>query len=213
VAGTITTGPITVTPLLVHGAYQFTRTLLDSASPAIDMIAAQAIQEALAESIEARVNTALAATGATATGAITTGAGLLVSYRAQLAAFNAARFQTPTHLLAATDDYALAIGGDDTTGRPLIPPSAPQNAVGDAAQAGGALGFYGLPGGLTPAWAMAVAKTTYMVRQADVMSFATPLQSFRFEEKNGPELIELDFRMYLVVHVRRATGVRKLVHT
>lgn len=211
--GNIDTDPITVTPALVHGAYQFTRTLLDSASPGIDVVAAQAIQEAISRDIEAKMWTLFDTSADVAAGAAADGQALLGVLRAQLALFIANRYAPLDDVNACTGDYSLLVQGDDDNGRPLFPPNAPSNTVGEASQSAMSLGFYGIAGGIKPAWAISEAKTTILSRREDVMAFNTPIQSFRFEEKNGPELIEVDFRMYFVGHIARAVGVRKLVHT
>lgn len=211
--GNIDTDPITVTPALVHGAYQFTRTLLDSASPAIDVVAAQVIQEAIARDIEAKMWTLFDTSADVAAGAAADGQALLAILRTQLATFIANRYAPLDDVNACAGDYALLVAADDDAGRPLFAPEAPSNAVGGVSASAMSLGFYGTSGGIKPAWAISEVKTTVLSRREDVIAFLTPLQSFRFEEKNGPELIEVDFRMYFVGHIARAVGVRKLVHT
>ena len=195
VSGTITTAVVTLQPTLIHGSFQFTRSLLDGSSPSIDVVAMAAIREALSEALETNVAAALAVPGdhTSKTGVVAAGDGAAyyINLRTQLAAWWGVRFATP-------DRGPGVIGGlrarrpgrrrGEAPASPAVEPGRTRSArPGKAPVRSGSTGSASRPCGAAP------AGITYLLRGSDVSMFLSPVQSFRFEEKNGPELIELDF--------------------
>jgi len=223
--GGITFTTKTVTPGAISGKLPLTREIVDSANPAIDQIALAAMREDYARQTEANVYTLL--NGASGAGGVitagfvpsgsqasTTAKGtdnqtLVKHIRAQLAAYPFARFAAPSIGLmgaAATGFLATAV---DTTQRPLLPGIAPANAFGNGNPITQGWSVDSLP--LIPAWAMtgvaAGDSQVMIVNRADAWVWESPTLAFRFEEKSGPQIIELALFGYFATHLLRPVGL------
>jgi HK97 family phage prohead protease len=219
----------TVTPGAVSGRITLTREIVDSSNPAIDQIALATMRESYNQQTETKVYTLLngasgvagsitsgfvpsgaqASTVNVGTDADLTGQILVRHLRGRLAAYPFARFGAPTQAVmgqAATTYLADAI---DTTGRPLLPPVAPQNAggLGNAVTQGWSIDT--LPH--VPAWAMtgvaAGDAQVITLARPDVWVWESPLLTFRYDEKQGPANIELNIFGYFGAHVLRPVGL------
>src|SRR5690606_30457397 len=172
-AGTLNLGTVTVTPGAISGLFELTREIVDSANPAVDAIAMQAMQESYAQQTEALVyaelngpngqggspSNGLVASGAQVTEVPVTnsssdedGSFLIAGIRSALAVYPFRRFGAPNrgHLSAeATSLLATATGSD---GRPLLPSVGATNTagLGNAVQQG----WFVAGLALTPTWSM-----------------------------------------------------------
>ncbi|HEV2784689.1 MAG TPA: phage portal protein [Actinophytocola sp.] len=228
-AGSLDIDPITVTPQGVSGLFELTREIVDSANPAIDAIAMQAMQEAYSQQTEAKVYAELNGTngqGGTITSgfvpsgaqaATTTGQGdeLVLGIRSALALYPFRRFAAPNrgHLSQeATSALATAVGTD---GRPLLPSVGAQNAagLGNAVEQGWFVD--GLA--LQPTWSLtgnaAGDGDVLIFNSNDIWAWESGLLTFRFEERGGPARIDLALFGYFATRLLRPVGLSSIRHT
>lgn len=222
--GTLSFGTKTVTPGAIDGKLILTREIVDSSNPAIDQIALAAMRESYARQTEGKVYTLLnganGAGGVITTGFVPSGAqastyaiaanAFIPGIRKEMARYPFNRFAFPS-LASIGQNAAQAIAAAvDTTGRPLFPwmsLGGPNNAAGVGMQGGW------LIDGLlyVPAWAMtgtAAGDSQIMIlNQSDAWVWESPLLTFRFEEKQGPALIELALFGYFGTHLLRPVGL------
>ena len=227
--GALTLGIVTVAPTAISGTYQLTREIVDSANPAIDAIATQAMRESYSQQTEAMVynklNGADGVGGTITSGQVPSGAQvytssgqgdeLLLKLREGTSIYPFKRFgrMNRGHLSQeATTAFATAV---DTTGRPLLAFVGSQNAVGTGnAQANG----YNVDG-LTyePTWSMtgnaAGDADVLGFNSSDVWAWESGLLMFRFEERNGPANIDLALFGYFATQVLRGVGLMAIRHT
>lgn len=219
----------TVTPGAISGRLVLTREIVDSSNPAIDQIALATMRESYSQQTEAKVYTML--NGANGVGGVIT-AGLVPSgaqaatvnvtavadnqgkilvraLRTALAKYPFLRFAAPTDAVMSQEATVYLADAVDTTGRPLLPSIAPQNAggLGNAVTQGWSID--GLPH--RPAWAMTGTADgdaqVITLNQSDVWVWESPLLTFRFEEKQGPANIEFNLFSYFGTHVLRPVGL------
>jgi HK97 family phage major capsid protein/HK97 family phage prohead protease len=223
--GGLTLGTKTVTPGAISGKLPLTREIVDSSNPAIDQIALAAMREDYARQTEANVYTLLNGSSG-AGGTITTGfvpsgsqaatcaasadAKVLVhALRAALSKYPFARFAAPTMALMGQAATTLLATAKDTTERPLLPSTGATNSVG----LGNAVTQGWFIDGLAhvPAWAMtgvAAGDTqVFTINRADGWAWESPVLAFRFEEKSGPQIIELALFGYFATHLLRPVGL------
>jgi hypothetical protein len=222
--GTLTFGTKTVTPGAIDGKLILTREIVDSSNPAIDQIALAAMRESYARQTEAKVYTLLnganGAGGVITAGFVPSGAqastyavaanAFIPGIRKELARYPFNRFAFPSIAamgLNATQAIAAAVDG---SGRPMFPwmsLGGPNNAAGVGMQGGW------LIDGLlfVPAWSMtgvAAGDSQILIQnQSDAWVWESPLLTFRFEEKQGPALIELALFGYFGTHQLRPVGL------
>lgn len=227
--GTLTLGTKTVSPGAVSGSLVLTREIVDSANPAIDQIALNAMMESYNQQTETKVYTLLngangaggvitsgfvpsgaqAATFASTGGTPFAEAALIKGIRQQLAKYPFARFASPGVGLMGQNATSIIAGTMDSTGRPIFPSIGAQNGsgLGNAITQGWSVD--GLP--FVPAWAMtgtAAGDSQIMFLNAlDGWAWESPLLTFRFEEKQGPAKIELDLFGYFATHLLRPKGL------
>lgn len=208
--GTMTLDSVTVDPGAISGRFELTREIVDAANPAIDAIALAAMRESYNQQTEVKAYAALNG-AATGTGVIQPpGADdvLIGNLRTLLARYPFTRFAAPSGaVINQTTTVALATA-TDTTNRPLLPSVGAQNAsgLGNAVTQGWFVD--GLP--FVPAWAMTDGLSddvAIIVNRQDWWVWESPLLTFRFEEKQGPALIELALFAYFATHVLRPSGV------
>lgn len=227
--GTLAFDEKTVTPGAISGRITLTREIVDSSNPAIDQIALAAMRESYNQQTEVKVYTlingangvggtitsgfvpsgAQAATVNVGTDVDTQGALLGRALRRELARYPFNRFGAPTDALMSQEATTYLADAVDTTGRPLFPSVAPQNAggLGNAVTQGWSID--GLPH--RPAWAMTGSgdgdAQVVTLNQSDVWVWESPLLTFRFDEKQGPANIELNIFGYFGAHVLRPVGL------
>lgn len=222
--GTVTFSTKTVTPGAISGKLPLTREIVDSSNPAIDQIALAAMRENYAQQTEANVYTLLnganGAGGTITTGFVPSGAqaatvdastasALVNALRLALASYPFARFGAPTMALMGSNATKKLASAADTTGRPLLPSTGATNSAG----LGNAVTQGWFIDGLAhvPAWAVtgvAAGDTqVFTLNRADVWAWESPVLSFRFEEKSGPQIIELALFGYFATHLLRPRGL------
>lgn len=207
---------ITVTPVTKTGKNVFSRQLLDAANPAIDQIIAADLRGELLEANDTLASaTLLATSGAGTDTSADTAQALLQAVLRGIPAVYASRkapadavYMTP----AAFGALAEAVASD---GRPLINAYNPSNAFGVGTTADLVTQIGGLPVILAPH--LVDGSGTYKViiaKRSDLGWFSSPVLQFRYEEKAGPESIEIGVWQYVAaMSGRYPTGVRVITHT
>lgn len=226
--GSLVVEPVTISPAGVSGLFKITREMADSANPAIDAIATQAMSEDYSQRTEAKVYAKLNGTegvgGTITSGFVPSGAQadvvtdsaatdqgrkFLAKIRNQLALYPFRRFAAPDFAFFSQEGTTVAAGAVDSTGRPLLPWVGAQNSVGT----GNTITQGYLVDGLTfqPAWSMsgnAAGDADVLVgNRNDVWSWESPTLMFRFEERSGPAFVELALFGYFAVQVLRPVGL------
>lgn len=223
--GTVTVGEVTVTPKAKSGKFQLSREIVDAANPAVDAIALAAMREAYIQNTEAEVATLLETAAGTDTNSdgisdagvyldAVTGEGrdFILQVRASMADYPFRRFAAANRLVLAQPGYTAAVTAVDDVSRPLLPSIGAQNAFGVASAAVQALSFDGVPG--LPAWALdGNEQDAYLFNSVDVWAWESSLLTFRFEEKVGPEKIELAIFGYFATQIIRPSGVTAISYT
>lgn len=225
--GTLQLGTVTVTPTAISGTYQLTREIVDSANPAIDAIAVQAMQESYRQQTEAMVNTKIQATlaGVITDGLVPSGAQvytssgqgdeLLLKIREGMGIYDFNRFAELDRghfSREASTDVSTAV---DTTGRPLVPFQSGQNAFGSTERLVSGYEIDGLR--FQKTWSMvgnaAGDSDVVAFNGADGWVWEGGFLMFRFEERNGPANIDLALFGYFATEVIRPVGFLGIRHT
>jgi hypothetical protein len=227
--GSLTLGIVTVAPTAISGTYQLTREIVDSANPAIDAIATQAMRESYSQQTEAlvyaKLNGADGVGGTITSGLVPSGAQvsttsgqgdeLLLGVRTATALYPFRRFgrMNRAHISQeATTAFATAV---DTTGRPLLAYTGSTSSVGTGNALVEGYNIDGLP--YQPTWSMTGNASTDAdvlgFNSSDVWAWESGLLMFRFEERNGPANIDLALFGYFATQVLRAVGLMGIRHT
>jgi hypothetical protein len=197
-----------VTPVAISGKLPLSREIVDSANPGIDQIVLNALREDYARQTEAKVYTEL--DGAATAGDTFAAATAVQDLRDELNDYPFTRFATPTGG-AVSQTASGALGAAvDTADRPLIPFVGPQNAYGQGSAAGGGWSVDGVV--FAKAWAMTGGtglSEVLIINRPDAFVWESPTLTFRFEEKSGPQIIEMALFGYFAVKVLRASGIIK----
>jgi phage head maturation protease len=226
--GSLSVGTVTVSPGAISGLYKITREMADSANPAIDMIATQAMSESYSQQTEAKVYTELngangvggtitsgfvpsgaQASAVTDSAASDQGRKYLAAIRQALALYPFRRFAAADFAFLSQEGTTVAAGAVDTVGRPLLPWVGPQNTIGTANTM--TQGYF--VDGLTfqPAWSMSGNTSgdadVLIGNRNDVWAWESPTLMFRFEERSGPAFVELALFGYFVCKVLRPVGL------
>jgi len=219
----------TVEPTAQSGEFVVTRELMDSSNPAIDVIALNAMREEYSQDTEALIAAHIAdytddGSPAHLTSA-TSGEGCYVytvtgtgndlyldGIRFLEGEFPSHRFMVPDRMLASPTGYSALLRAIDDVGRPMFPFSNPSNAGGTVGRAAGSLNVDGM---LVPqAWSMTSTYDDILVFSSpDILVGESPLMTFRFEEKGGPENIFLNIWTYFCVQILRPAGIHAINYT
>jgi len=208
-SGQLTTTELTVSPKAVSGLWKVTREAIDSMNPAIDMIGVAAMREDYIRDLESYVS------GVFVAGASAGAAGATTKYQVGVVKNFAAFAATPglgvaQVFLAGTNLFTWLAGEVDSTGRPMNPFLTPVNSSGQMGVAAGSLSVAGVPVTAAPGVGTAVG---LLGLRAAAASFVSPVQSWRWEERNGPALIEFALFGYVGAAVLRAAGLVKYTQT
>jgi phage head maturation protease len=216
----------TVTPGAISGRLILTREIVDSSNPAIDQIALATMRESYARQTEAKVYTLLnganGAGGTITSGLVPSGSqaatfvgttgtppALIAGIRARLAAYPFNRFGPPGVGLMGQNATSILATAVDTTGRPIFPSIGATNTSGVGRAVSQGWSVDGLD--FIPAWAAtgtAAGDTQiFILNPDDAWAWESPLLSFRYEEKSGPALIELNVFGYFGTHLLRPVGL------
>lgn len=206
---------ITVDPVTLTGRNVMSRQLLDGSNPAIDQIVAVDLRGELLEAIDAAATTAL---GAASTPATQTGPPkkLLEKIVRMIPAIYGARKAPADSIYMSASAYGYLAAAQDTDGRPLVNAYAPSNAYGDGVTGSLTMYIAGLPVILAPAKVEAAAGpfTVSVAKRSDFAQFLSRLLEFRYEEKSGPQSIEVGVWQYAAsVCNRYPSGVASVTHT
>lgn len=233
--GSLTLGTVTVAPGAISGVFELSREIVDSANPAVDAIAMNAMHESYSQQTEAAVYAELNGTngvaGTVTNGLVPSGAQvsttlddisdgtngrpLVAGIRAALALYPFRRFGAPDKAFLSQEATSALAGAVDTTGRPLLPSVGATNAVG----VGNAISQGWFVDGLTfqPAWSMTGNTSgdadVIILNSADVWCWESPLLMFRFEERGGPARIDLALFGYFATRILRPVGLAGIRHT
>jgi HK97 family phage prohead protease len=234
--GSLTLGTVTVAPGAISGVFELSREIVDSANPAVDAIAMNAMHESYAQQTEANVYAELNGTngvGGTITSGLvpsgaqastsagdisdgTNGSEFVKGIRSALALYPFRRFAAPDRGYLSQEGTTALATAIDSTGRPLLPSANAQNAFG-AGTAGAGAGW--LVDSLTfaPAWSMTDNASgdadALFFNSGDVWAWESPLLMFRFEERGGPARIDLALFGYFATRVLRPVGLAAVRHT
>jgi len=199
--GTQTLSERTVTPRSKSGAARVSREMVDASNPAIDrIIVAQMLRDFQRET-EADLWAVIAA----AAGAPTNDINTVMELRAQLINFAAANNGQPADFVGASSTYfstlASEVAGD---GRPALPFVGPMNAVGTIRA-----GYTGASiDGTEIVNAYSVDATEAVLVRADALLHGEGrLQTFRFDEVEGPGVIKFALWAYTADAVLDTAGV------
>lgn len=208
---------ISVTPVTVVGKETVSRQLLDSSTPGIDQLILADLVASYNADIEARLGVAIRAVGSATTVAIAdfidpTDAAWGPNTLADIImAVRKVRYARPTHFACDYELFTELLKLKDTTGRPLIA------LMGDGMNSAGSASvnadgyIMGVP--LLVSEGMNKPATTDLCGAAivadDVCLFESAQMSFKYEEKSGPQSIELGLWRYAAVAVRQATRSAK----
>jgi hypothetical protein len=217
----VTVDSTVVQPGALSGRFVLTREIVDSSNPAIDAIAMNAMREDWNGQTEEKAYAALNGAAPSANEHEVTAANLAdtdgnvgdVLRSDILANYHFVRHAPPTGALigqAVTGHLARA---KDDTGRYLYPSVGAQNSSGLGNALTQSWNIDGLPH--VPAWAITGGSENYeaiILNRADVWAWESPTLMFRFEEKQGPALVELALFGYYAVHVLRPAGIFAVVH-
>ena len=225
-AGTITNHTYrTVTPTARQGEFVVTRELMDSANPAIDVIAMNAMQEEYRQDTEAIIAAAIAAATDNNTGSgqstegcyvyTVTGTGndlAIEGVREMEADYPGHRFLVPDRMLASPTGYKGLVKAVDDIGRPIFPFVSPGNALGSTGRAAATLSVDGLA--CPNAWSLTDGTDDVVLFNAvDMLVGESPLLTFKFFEKGGPENIYLNIWGYFAFQILRYTGIHACAYT
>jgi hypothetical protein len=189
----------TVTPITITGKQKVSRQMIDSATPAVDQLLFQSLvrkRDALVErrtvlAIEQANPTLMTASGSVAITDATHYNKRII--RAMTQVF-ATRLLPPDLIFGSPRRFGMVLELTDTTGRQVVLPGfnmGPQNAAGVANLGSAFAGsvwhgtqFIASPGELDDG-------RLYTLGRDDAVYFESDLLRFTYEEKSGPEAIEL----------------------
>jgi phage head maturation protease len=227
--GALVLGITVVSPTAISGTYQLTREIVDSANPAIDAIAAQAMQESYRQQTEAMVYTELNGTngvgGTITSGFVPSGAQvytssgqgdeLLLKIREAMGNYDFERFAELDRGHFSKEASQAVSTAVDTTGRPLVPFQTGMNAFGSTERLVSGYEIDGLRYQKT--WSMtgnaAGDADVLALNSADAWAWESGMLMFRFEERNGPANIDLALFGYFATRVIRPVGLIGIRHT
>lgn len=216
--GSMVLDAVTVSPGAVSGRFDLTREIVDASNPAIDAIALATMRESYNRQTEQKAYAQLNIdanvgqfTNVTVAQRDASDSVVIGFVRALLADYPFVRFAAPTGAVIGQGVTRNFANAKDTTNRPLLPSVGAQNTAGLGNAVDQGWFVDGLP--FVPAWAVTQAVTdeiALILNSADVWAWESPLLTFRFEEKQGPAIIELALFAYFATKVLRPAGIFSL---
>ena len=198
--GDMTANEVLVSPGAVSGAYRISRELVDASNPALDTVAIRAMSRDYRSVTEGKVAAAYLAADGTATLNIDK----VNEVRTELNNFYDIQDETASFIAMSTSYVNTLLADVDTIGRPMLATYNPMNAVGLALP--GASG-YSIDGVEIVKSSKIAVNDGFIVNAADVFIGESPLQTFRFDEVEGPGVVKLAIWAYFVAKVLRASSV------
>jgi phage head maturation protease len=193
----------TVTPVAISGAFRVSREMIDAANPAIDRIVTGGMIKDYRRETEALIWAAIVAADAAADALVDT----VMELRGQLITFSGANSDIPADFVAASTTAFAALANDvDGDGRPMLPYVGPMNAVGTMRAGYTGAGI----DGTEIATSSGVAAGEMVAAHADaILAGEGKLQTFRFDEVEGPGVIKFALWSYACAQVLDATAVER----
>lgn len=201
--GDLAVGDVTVTPGAISGAFRLSREVVDATNPALDKIALRAMTRNYQATSEAKVAAAFAAADGVATVSINT----LQKVRQQVNDYYDLMLEDPSGIAAHPGFYSALLLDVDTTGRPMLASVNPMNAAATPRAGHTGADVDGVE--IFKAYSVS-ANDAFLYRAEDVFLGESSLQTFRFEEVEGPGVIKLALWAYFVAKVTRAGSVVKV---
>lgn len=193
----------TVTPTAMSGAFRVSREMIDAANPAIDRVVVAGMMRDYRRETEALVWAAIAAADAVADASVNT----VLELRAQLISFMAANQDQPADFVAASSAAFATLANDaPADGRPQLPFVGPVNSVGTVRA-----GYTGASiDGVEIANVSTVPAGELVAARGDAILVGEgKVQTFRFDEVEGPGVIKFALWAYAAAQVIDATGVER----
>lgn len=205
---------VAVTPVTKVGSNVFSRQLLDGSNPAIDQIIASDLRGELLESNDTLATAALLSAGGATDTSTTDAKTLLQTILKGIPLVYGARKAPADTVYMSPAAFGYLAAALDSTGRPLINAYAPMNAFGAGNTADMVTSIGGLPVILAPTIVEAAVFKVVIAKRSDFGFFTSGAIQFRYEEKSGPESIEIGVWQYVAALTGRyPTGVRVITHT
>lgn len=197
--GTFTAGEATMTPRAVSGAYRLSRELVDQSNPALDRIVLRAMVRDYRRHSESKVVAALVAAGGAGT-VVTTYMGV----RGALAGFVGDDDMGADELFTSPS-FLQTLLEEENAGEPVLKVNN-QNA--------GASVKAGYTGAIIDTTELVRASSlpagdAYAVQNDALLVVESPVQTFRFDEVEGPGIVKLALWAYLGAAVIDASGVER----
>lgn len=201
--GDLAIGDVTINPGAVSGAYRLSRELIDASNPALDSVALRAMVRDYRFKTEAKVVAALVAASGTAVPALNT----VMEVRAELNSFYDVMDEPASFVAMSTSYYTTLLADVDSTGRPHLASISPLNAVGEASPGWTGAHVDGVE--LVKSGRIA-ADTGFIVKSDDVLVGESAVQTFRYDEVEGPGVVKLALFSYFAAKVLRNSSVRQI---
>lgn len=200
--GTLTGGDATVTPKSVSGAYRISRELVDATNPALDRTALRAMIRDYRRLTEGKAAAAIEAADAAPTANINT----VMELRAALLGFMGDD-DTGADFIAASPSYLATLYADvDGAGRPFL------SSVGGAPTPAVVRPGYQATIDNTEVFRAArlTAGTAALVEADAILWCESQVQTFRFDEVEGPGVIKVALWAYCAAAVIDTDGVERV---
>lgn len=201
--GDLAIGDVTVTPGAISGAYRLSRELIDASNPALDRIALNAMLRQYRYATEAKVAAALAAAAGAAVVSINT----VQKLRGQLNDYYDLMLEDASGVAAHPGFYSALLADVDTAGRPMLASVNPSNAAGTPKSGHTGADIDGVE--VFKAYSV-TANDAFLYRAEDVHVGESSVQTFRFDEVEGPGVIKLALWSYFAAKVTRVGSVVKI---
>ena len=203
--GTLTGSDDTVTPKAVSGAYRLSRELIDASNPALDRVALREMVRDYRRHSEAKVAAALLAATPDATAYNVT---TVMAVRELLEDFPG-EDELPADFLVAGKTFRKTLLADvDGSGRPHLAYYGSTNAVGTVTRRAGQTS-YDIDGAPLVRAGSLVATDAFAVEADAVLVGESPVQTFRFDEVEGPGVVKLALWAYVAAAVLDPDGVER----
>lgn len=201
--GDLTVSDVTVTPGAISGAFRLSRESIDATNPALDQMALRAMMRGYRYASEAKVAAALTASDGVADVSINT----VLKLRTSINNYYDLMLEDPSGIAAHPGFYSDLLLDVDTTGRPMLANIGVENALGTPNAGHTGANIDGVE--VFKAYAVS-ANDAFLYRAEDVLIGESAVQSFRFEEVEGPGIVKLALWSYFVAKVTRAGSVVKI---
>ena len=201
--GTLTAGDAMFVPGAVSGAYRLSRELIDATNPALDRIALNAMLRDYRRVTEAKVAAKLDAADATPTAAVNT----VLELRAALNDYADIEDIPADFVFASKGFYGTLLNDVDADGRPMLPSLGVVNGVGQARA--GYTGTHVDGTEIFKASSLSGSKA-FLFKAEDVLIGESAVQTFRFDEVEGPGVVKLALWAYFGAAILRPSNVVEL---